>query len=109
MLINSHEVLTFSGLDEEGVTVTLDRFDPGRNQAGASDRVPSALLPGDVLVPCLFCTQMASDAVVQSEEELLQHFKVGEPHQTCVLKIANQSSVMCNPYLSVCPRCCSST
>ncbi|XP_070817284.1 SCL-interrupting locus protein homolog isoform X2 [Chaetodon trifascialis] len=64
--------------DEEGVTVTLDRFDPGRDQAGASGRVPSAPLPGDVLVPCLFSTQTetSSDAVVQSEAELHHCFKV---------------------------------
>uniref|UniRef100_A0A7N8XU98 STIL centriolar assembly protein n=1 Tax=Mastacembelus armatus TaxID=205130 RepID=A0A7N8XU98_9TELE len=64
--------------DEEGVTVTLDRFDPGRDQAGSSSRVPSALLPGDILVPCLFSTQTEamSDAVVQSEAELHHCFKV---------------------------------
>lgn len=58
--------------------MTLDRFDPGRDQAGAPGRVPSALLPGDVLVPCLFSTQTetSSDAVVQSEEELHHCFKV---------------------------------
>lgn len=66
------------GPDEEGVTVTLDRFDPGRDQPGASGRVPSALLPGDVLVPCLFSIQneTSSDAVVQSEAELHHCFKV---------------------------------
>ncbi|XP_023122979.2 SCL-interrupting locus protein homolog isoform X2 [Amphiprion ocellaris] len=64
--------------DEEGITVTLDRFDPGRDQAGASGRVPSALLPGDVLVPCLFSTEteMMPDAVVQSEAELHHCFKL---------------------------------
>ncbi|CAJ1059545.1 SCL-interrupting locus protein homolog isoform X2 [Xyrichtys novacula] len=62
--------------DEEGVTLTLDRFDPGRDQAGSSGRVPSALLPGDVLVPCLFSSQNeTSDSVVQSEAELHQTFK----------------------------------
>ncbi|XP_068449013.1 SCL-interrupting locus protein homolog [Clinocottus analis] len=68
--------------DEEGLTVTLDRFDPGRDPAG-SCRVPSALLPGDVLVPCRFSTQTEPpstqteppDAVVQSEEELYLCFK----------------------------------
>ncbi|XP_037837053.1 SCL-interrupting locus protein homolog isoform X2 [Kryptolebias marmoratus] len=80
--------------DEEGVVVTLDRFDPGRDQAGAAgrdqagaagrdqagtlDRVPSALLPGDVLVPCLFSVQSdpTPDPTVQSEAELHQCFKV---------------------------------
>ncbi|XP_038142719.1 SCL-interrupting locus protein homolog isoform X1 [Cyprinodon tularosa] len=63
--------------DEEGVTVTLDRFDPGRDQAGATDRVPSALLPGDVLVPCLFSAQSETSpyAVVMSEAELHHCFK----------------------------------
>ncbi|XP_034532276.1 SCL-interrupting locus protein homolog isoform X2 [Notolabrus celidotus] len=62
--------------DEEGVTVTLDRFDPGRDQAGSSGRTPSSLLPGDVLVPCLFSSQSeTSDTVVQSEAELHHCFK----------------------------------
>ncbi|MEQ2280728.1 hypothetical protein AMECASPLE_022912 [Ameca splendens] len=63
--------------DEEGITVTLDRFDPGRDQAGTTDRVPSALLPGDVQVPCLFSPQSETtpDCVVQSEAELHHCFK----------------------------------
>uniref|UniRef100_A0A3B4FBJ0 STIL centriolar assembly protein n=1 Tax=Pundamilia nyererei TaxID=303518 RepID=A0A3B4FBJ0_9CICH len=60
--------------DEEGITITLDRFDPGRDQAGASGQVPSAPLPGDVLVPCLFSSQ--TETVVQSETELHHCFKV---------------------------------
>ncbi|XP_026198830.1 SCL-interrupting locus protein homolog isoform X2 [Anabas testudineus] len=62
--------------DEEGVTITLDRFDLGREQT--TGRVPSALLPGDVLVPCLFSSQSesVSDSFVQSEAELHHHFKV---------------------------------
>lgn len=62
------------GSDEEGITITLDRFDPGRDQAGASGQVPSAPLPGDVLVPCLFSSQ--TETVVQSEAELHHCFKV---------------------------------
>ncbi|KAA8578176.1 hypothetical protein FQN60_018732, partial [Etheostoma spectabile] len=42
----------------------------------ASGRVPAALLPGDVLVPCLFSEETSSDAVVQSEAELHHCFKV---------------------------------
>uniref|UniRef100_A0A8C8E2L7 STIL N-terminal domain-containing protein n=1 Tax=Oryzias sinensis TaxID=183150 RepID=A0A8C8E2L7_9TELE len=41
--------------DEEGITVTLDRFDPGRDQGGGSGPVPSTVLPGDVAVPCFHC------------------------------------------------------
>ncbi|XP_023279981.1 SCL-interrupting locus protein homolog [Seriola lalandi dorsalis] len=64
--------------DEEGLTVTLDRFDPGRDKTGSLGRVPSALLPGDILVPCLFSThtETTPDAVVQSEAELHHCFKV---------------------------------
>ncbi|XP_077441101.1 uncharacterized protein LOC144063047 isoform X2 [Vanacampus margaritifer] len=56
--------------DEEGVTVTLDRFDPGGRQAADWGRVPAAALPGDVLVPCLFSSQKTSDDIIQSEAEL---------------------------------------
>ncbi|KAF0041564.1 hypothetical protein F2P81_005096 [Scophthalmus maximus] len=84
--------------DEEGVTVTLDRFDPGRDQAVSSGgRVPSALLPGDVLVPCLFSTQREAtpDAVVQSEAELHHCFK-----QSDVAAISLSWSLVC-PSVSV--------
>ncbi|KAK7888739.1 hypothetical protein WMY93_024299 [Mugilogobius chulae] len=57
--------------DEEGVTVTLDRFDPGRDQNGV--RVPSAALPGDVCASCVFTSDPG--APVQSEAELQQAFK----------------------------------
>lgn len=57
--------------------MTLDRFDPGRDQPGSSGRVPCTMLPGDVVVPCLFVTHGdASEAVVQSESELHHCFKV---------------------------------
>ncbi|XP_075901795.1 SCL-interrupting locus protein homolog isoform X2 [Nelusetta ayraudi] len=64
--------------DEEGVTVTLDRFDPGRDQPGPGGqnqdqpgswaRVPSAVVPGDVVVPCLFSRQSQQN-IIQSEAE----------------------------------------
>ncbi|XP_054645709.1 SCL-interrupting locus protein homolog isoform X2 [Dunckerocampus dactyliophorus] len=62
--------------DEEGVTVTLDRFDPGRDQAAVSGRVPAAPLPGDIQVPCLFSFQKTSDDLIQSEAELYRCFSV---------------------------------
>ncbi|XP_034035158.1 LOW QUALITY PROTEIN: SCL-interrupting locus protein homolog [Thalassophryne amazonica] len=64
--------------DEEGVTVTLDRFDPGRDQDGASGRLPSTVVPGDIVVPFTFSMQMDTPLVtmVQSEAELHHSFKV---------------------------------
>uniref|UniRef100_A0A8C5J3G6 STIL centriolar assembly protein n=1 Tax=Junco hyemalis TaxID=40217 RepID=A0A8C5J3G6_JUNHY len=38
--------------DGEGVTLTVDRFDPGREVAGGSGKIPTASLPGDFLIPC---------------------------------------------------------
>ncbi|KAM4641457.1 SCL-interrupting locus protein [Discoglossus pictus] len=38
--------------DEEGVTLTIERFDPGREKSGGSGKIPSALLPGELVIPC---------------------------------------------------------
>ncbi|KAI4872952.1 hypothetical protein NFI96_023634, partial [Prochilodus magdalenae] len=65
--------------DEEGVTLTLDRFDPGKEQPGCPGKIPTALLPGDVVVPCLFEAQHVSDSPVYSADgfdisfKMLQH------------------------------------
>ncbi|XP_037105230.1 SCL-interrupting locus protein homolog isoform X2 [Syngnathus acus] len=66
--------------DEGGVTVTLDRFDPGRERAGDLDCVPAAALPGDVLVPCLFTSQKSSDDLVQSKAELKRSISALQAH-----------------------------
>ncbi|KAI5101143.1 SCL-interrupting locus protein-like, partial [Silurus meridionalis] len=64
--------------DEEGVTITLDRFDPGREQPDGSGKSPAALLPGDVLVPCLFHTLSVPDTTVFSAHDLDIAFKMLE-------------------------------
>uniref|UniRef100_A0A2K6P496 STIL centriolar assembly protein n=1 Tax=Rhinopithecus roxellana TaxID=61622 RepID=A0A2K6P496_RHIRO len=38
--------------DEEGVTLTVDRFDPGREVPECLEITPTASLPGDFLIPC---------------------------------------------------------
>lgn len=56
--------------------MSLDRFDPGRDQPSSSGRVPCAMLPGDVLVPCLYLTHGDTSDAVQSESDLHHCFKV---------------------------------
>ncbi|XP_053325729.1 SCL-interrupting locus protein isoform X2 [Spea bombifrons] len=46
--------------DEEGITLTIDRFDPGREKGAGGGKAPSALLPGDFLVPCSIVTRESS-------------------------------------------------
>ena len=36
----------------EGVAVDVDRFDPGRPEKQGSGAVPTALIPGDIAIPC---------------------------------------------------------
>ncbi|XP_004068308.1 SCL-interrupting locus protein isoform X1 [Oryzias latipes] len=107
--------------DEEGITVTLDRFDPGRDQGGGSGPVPSTVLPGDVAVPCLFSDrpEPMPEAVIHSETEFHQCFKVLQHAVSCrqtldlsqLLKIRariicshqSDAAVFSLSWLAVCP------
>uniref|UniRef100_UPI00398EAA9D SCL-interrupting locus protein homolog isoform X2 n=1 Tax=Pristiophorus japonicus TaxID=55135 RepID=UPI00398EAA9D len=64
--------------DEEGVTLTVDRLDPGREVAGCSDKIPTALLPGDILIPCIIDTQgpVSRDTNIHSSEDFNAAFKM---------------------------------
>ncbi|XP_051480810.1 SCL-interrupting locus protein [Apus apus] len=68
----------------EGVTLTIDRFDPGREVAGGSGKIPTASLPGDFLIPCTVnAWGPSSDHVlVHSAEDIGVAFK-GLQHSLC--------------------------
>ncbi|XP_054690193.1 SCL-interrupting locus protein [Grus americana] len=69
--------------DGEGITLTIDRFDPGREVAGGSGKVPTASLPGDFLIPCTVNAWGSSDnIIVQSAEDISLAFK-GLQHSLC--------------------------
>ncbi|KAI1891917.1 hypothetical protein AGOR_G00148650 [Albula goreensis] len=78
--------------DEESVTLMLDRFDPGREQPGSSGKSPTALLPGDFLVPCTVRTQglVSNDSVVHSAEDFDISFKMLQ--QACCSREAMELS-----------------
>ncbi|NXO70758.1 STIL protein, partial [Phainopepla nitens] len=61
----------------EGITLTIDRFDPGRDVAGGSGKVPTASLPGDFLIPCTVNAwgPCSDNIVVHSVEDITLAFK----------------------------------
>ncbi|KYO19315.1 SCL-interrupting locus protein isoform A [Alligator mississippiensis] len=63
--------------DGEGVSLTIDRFDPGREVTGGLEKVPTAPLPGDFLIPCTVNAWGSSsgDIIVHSSEDLSSAFK----------------------------------
>ncbi|XP_052447300.1 SCL-interrupting locus protein homolog [Carassius gibelio] len=79
--------------DEEGVVITLDRFDPGREQTGLPGKTPSTLLPGDILVPCVFEAQQAPGSTVHSREDLNISFKMLQ-HCCCSKEMLELSKLL---------------
>lgn len=63
----------------EGVTLTIDRFDPGREVAGGSGKIPTASLPGDFFIPCTVSAwgPCSDNIIVHSAEDISLAFKVG--------------------------------
>ncbi|OXB68557.1 hypothetical protein ASZ78_000494 [Callipepla squamata] len=63
--------------DGEGVTLTIDRFDPGREVASGSGKVPSASLPGDFLIACTVSAwgPSSDSIIVHSAEDISLAFK----------------------------------
>ncbi|NXY37405.1 STIL protein, partial [Pomatorhinus ruficollis] len=63
--------------DGEGITLTIDRFDPGREVAGGSGKIPTASLPGDFLIPCTVNAwgPCSDNIIVHSVEDISLAFK----------------------------------
>ncbi|XP_068262276.1 SCL-interrupting locus protein [Nyctibius grandis] len=70
--------------DGEGITLTIDRFDPGREVAGGSGKIPTASLPGDFLIPCTVNAwgPSSDNIIVHSAEDISLAFK-GLQHSLC--------------------------
>ncbi|XP_075280654.1 SCL-interrupting locus protein isoform X1 [Opisthocomus hoazin] len=70
--------------DGEGITLTIDRFDPGREVAGGSGKTPTTSLPGDFLIPCTVNAwgPSSENIIVHSTEDISLAFK-GLQHSLC--------------------------
>ncbi|KAM8930558.1 SCL-interrupting locus protein [Pelodytes ibericus] len=67
--------------DEEGITLTVDRFDPGREKTLRGDRLPSALLPGDFVIPCsVVSREYTGPFPVHTSEDFKSSFKGLQHH-----------------------------
>ena len=68
----------FCSSDEESVTLTIDRFDPGREVPECLERTPTASLPGDFVIPCKIHTQglCSREIIVHNADDFNLAFKV---------------------------------
>ncbi|XP_022087861.1 SCL-interrupting locus protein homolog [Acanthaster planci] len=64
-----------SDKDEEGVTIAVDRFDPGQDVPGRSGRMPTARLPGDHVIPLTLSSSHDKAATTHSTEDFKATFK----------------------------------
>lgn len=73
--------------DGESVMLAIDRFDPGREVAGGSGKIPTAFLPGDFLIPCTVSAwgPSADNIIVHTAEDISLTFEVGSWQLSSVL------------------------
>ncbi|XP_049735183.1 SCL-interrupting locus protein isoform X3 [Elephas maximus indicus] len=83
--------------DEEGVTLTIDRFDPGREVPEHLERTPTASLPGDFLIPCKVDTEglCSREMVVHKADDFSSAFKALQYH------VCSKDSLDCGKLLSL--------
>lgn len=68
----------FCSSDEESMTLTIDRFDPGREVPECLERTPTASLPGDFVIPCKIHTHgvCSKEIIVHDADDFSSAFKV---------------------------------
>ncbi|XP_054428199.1 SCL-interrupting locus protein isoform X1 [Pteronotus mesoamericanus] len=83
--------------DEEGVILTVDRFDPGREVPECSERTPTASLPGDFVIPCKVQTQglCSREIMIHNADNLSSAFKALQHH------VCSKDSLDCGKLLSL--------
>ncbi|XP_069333992.1 SCL-interrupting locus protein isoform X1 [Eulemur rufifrons] len=86
--------------DEEGVTLTVDRFDPGREVREVPECLeltPTASLPGDFLIPCKVQTQglCSREVIVYNADDFSSTFKALQHH------VCSKDSLDCGKLLSL--------
>uniref|UniRef100_A0A8C6RN42 Scl/Tal1 interrupting locus n=1 Tax=Nannospalax galili TaxID=1026970 RepID=A0A8C6RN42_NANGA len=83
--------------DEEGVTLTVDRFDPGREVPECLVRAPTALLPGDFLIPCKVDTQglCSREMIVHNADDFCSAVKAIQYH------VCSKDSLDCGKLFSL--------
>ncbi|XP_032463183.1 SCL-interrupting locus protein isoform X4 [Phocoena sinus] len=83
--------------DEESVTLTIDRFDPGREVPECLERTPTASLPGDFVIPCTIHTQglCSREIIVHNADDFNSAFKALQHH------VCSKDSLDCGKLLSL--------
>ncbi|XP_014310038.1 SCL-interrupting locus protein isoform X1 [Myotis lucifugus] len=83
--------------DEESVILTVDRFDPGREVPGCSERTPTASLPGDFVIPCKVQTNglCSKEIIVHNADDFSSAFKALQHH------VRSKDSLDCSKLLSL--------
>nr|XP_021539564.1 SCL-interrupting locus protein isoform X5 [Neomonachus schauinslandi] len=68
--------------DEESMTLTIDRFDPGRGVPECLERTPTAFLPGDFVIPCKIHTHglCSKEIIVHDADDFSSAFKALQHH-----------------------------
>ncbi|XP_008697455.1 SCL-interrupting locus protein [Ursus maritimus] len=83
--------------DEESMTLTIDRFDPGREVSECLERTPTASLPGDFVIPCKIHTHgvCSKEIIVHDADDFSSAFKALQHH------VCSKDSLDCGKLLSL--------